>query len=348
MSDRHAISHNQRPRVAGAVAERTIFPPSAHWRSPKTEGAETGDKTILLVHHGEGVGHVWLVATVDHRMKTCLPAPRLPGTWNENARRANTGNLTCGGVGNALGPGVRALRLWTVLLVSTSFSSDETLESLLRNHLRIPHSALRIYISASNFATDANPMARYGAVEFARAEDTWGFLADGSATYELVKGIVRSPETTPKRHPHRNQNPSQRRHVGRLPFPAHQSQQSRPQRSPLRLLSRQHWETQLPTFKTAAEQNVYQRLPDGTAILDGYPIVWTDVLQAYTTSAAPDTPIAVFAPCPSGGWASTEILASTPPTRLVRQRSTRRPLIEEIDFDYAATDATAALITAAS
>ena len=26
------------------------------------------------------------------------------------------------------------------------------------------------------------------------------------------------------------------------------------------------WETQLPTFKTAAEQNVYQRLPDGTAI----------------------------------------------------------------------------------
>src|SRR6266550_2591432 len=54
------------------------------------------------------------------------------------------------------------------------------------------------------------------------------------------------------------------------------------------------WETQLPTFKTAAEQNVYQRLPDGTAILDGYPIVWTDVLQAYTTAAAADTPNAVF------------------------------------------------------
>jgi len=29
------------------------------------------------------------------------------------------------------------------------------------------------------------------------------------------------------------------------------------------------WETQLPTFKTTAEPNVYQRLPDGTAILDG-------------------------------------------------------------------------------
>src|SRR5207253_9862493 len=33
-------------------------------------------------------------------------------------------------------------------------------------------------------------LARYGAVEFARAEDTWGFLADGSGTYETVKGIV--------------------------------------------------------------------------------------------------------------------------------------------------------------
>src|SRR5438270_13967279 len=33
-------------------------------------------------------------------------------------------------------------------------------------------------------------LARYGAVEFARAEDTWGFLGDGSATYEQVKGVV--------------------------------------------------------------------------------------------------------------------------------------------------------------
>jgi hypothetical protein len=54
------------------------------------------------------------------------------------------------------------------------------------------------------------------------------------------------------------------------------------------------WETALPAFRTTAEPNVYQRLPDGSAILDGYPIVWTDVLQAYTTSAAADQPIAVF------------------------------------------------------
>ena len=54
------------------------------------------------------------------------------------------------------------------------------------------------------------------------------------------------------------------------------------------------WEAQLPSFKTAAETSVYQRLPDGTAILDGYPVVWTDVLQPYTTSVAADSPVAVF------------------------------------------------------
>src|SRR5205823_8092633 len=35
-------------------------------------------------------------------------------------------------------------------------------------------------------------LARYGAVEFARTEDTWGFLADGSGTYDSVKGIVQT------------------------------------------------------------------------------------------------------------------------------------------------------------
>jgi hypothetical protein len=30
----------------------------------------------------------------------------------------------------------------------------------------------------------------YGAIEFARAEDTWGSIADGTGTYDSVKGIV--------------------------------------------------------------------------------------------------------------------------------------------------------------
>src|SRR5436190_23538523 len=44
------------------------------------------------------------------------------------------------------------------------------------------------------------------------------------------------------------------------------------------------WETKFPSFRSSAEPNVYQRLPDGTAVLDGYPVIWTDVLQPYGTA----------------------------------------------------------------
>src|SRR3989441_12105137 len=105
----------------------------------------------------------------------------------------------------------------------------------------------------------------------------------------------------------------------------------------------------IPTFKTAAEQNVYQRLPDGTAILDGYPIVWTDVLQAYSTSAAPDAPIAVFGAM-SFWWMGehgTPRIDTSEHIYFANDQLAVR-FIEEIDFDYAAVDATAALLTAAS
>jgi HK97 family phage major capsid protein len=105
----------------------------------------------------------------------------------------------------------------------------------------------------------------------------------------------------------------------------------------------------LPAFRTTAEPNVYQRLPDGSAILDGYPIVWTDVLQAYTTSAAADQPIAVFGAMSfwwMGEHGSPRIDTSEHVWFANDQLAVR--FIEEIDFDYAAVDAMAALITAAS
>jgi len=109
------------------------------------------------------------------------------------------------------------------------------------------------------------------------------------------------------------------------------------------------WETQLPTFKTTAEPNVYQRLPDGTAILDGYPIVWTDVMQSFTTSVTADTAIAVFGAMSfwwMGEHGSPRIDTSEHVYFANDQLAIR--FIEEIDFDYAAADATAALITAVS
>ena len=103
------------------------------------------------------------------------------------------------------------------------------------------------------------------------------------------------------------------------------------------------------SFKTTAEPNVYQRLPDGSAILDGYPIVWTDVLTPYSTTAQNDKAIAVFGALHfwwMGEHGHPRIDTSEQVYFVNDQLGVR--FIEEIDFDYMATDATAALITAAS
>ena len=193
-------------------------------------------------------------------------------------------------------------------------------------------------------------LARYGAVEFARAEDTWGFLADGGGGYENVKGIVQIA----------------RDNSNTVVLAATKTKPSDATLADFRALRRKvnkaalngrasayyldtTWETQLSSFKTTAEPNVYQRLPDGSAILDGYPIVWTDVLTPYGTSAAVDSPLAVFGALSFwwlGEHGSPRIDTSEHVWFANDQLAVR--FIEEIDFDYAAVDATAALITAAS
>ena len=193
-------------------------------------------------------------------------------------------------------------------------------------------------------------LARYGAVEFARAEDNWGFLADGSGTYETVKGIVQIARDNSKTVV----LGSTKTHPSDATLADFRSLRTKVNKAALNgRLSAYYldstWETQLPTFKTAAEQNVYQRLPDGTAILDGYPIVWTDVLQPYTTSAAADMPLAVFGAM-SFWWMGehgTPRIDTSEHVWFANDQLAIR-FIEEIDFDYAAVDATAALITAAS
>ncbi len=193
-------------------------------------------------------------------------------------------------------------------------------------------------------------LARYGAVEFARAEDTWGFLADGGGTYDSVKGIVQIARDNSKT----------------LVLASGKTKPSDATLDDFRALRRlvnkaalngrlsayyldSTWETRLPGFKTTAEPNVYQRLPDGSATLDGYPIVWTDVLEPYGTAAAADKPIAVFGAL-SFWWLGehgTPRIDTSEHVWFANDQLAVR-FIEEIDFDYAATDATAALLTATS
>jgi len=193
-------------------------------------------------------------------------------------------------------------------------------------------------------------LARYGAVEFARAEDTWGFLADGSGTYENVKGIVQIARD--------NSNTvvlgSTKTHPSDATLADFRAVRRKVNKAALNgRLSAYYldstWETPLSSFKTTAEPNVYQRLPDGSAILDGYPIVWTDVLTAFSTNAAADNAIAVFGAL-SFWWLGehgTPRIDTSEHVYFANDQLAVR-FIEEIDFDYAAADATSALLTSAS
>ena len=191
-------------------------------------------------------------------------------------------------------------------------------------------------------------LARYGAVEFARAEDTWAFLADGTATYESVKGIIQVAREAGKT----------------VTLAAGKTKPSDATLDDFRALRRavnkaalngrlsayyldSTWETRLPSFKSQAEPNVYQRLPDGSATLDGYPVIWTDVLEPYGTAVDADKPLAVFGAL-SFWWFGEHGHPRMDTSEHVWFANDQLAVrfIEEIDFDYAAGDATAALLTA--
>jgi len=80
-----------------------------------------------------------------------------------------------------------------------------------------------------------------------------------------------------------------------------------------------------------------------------YPIIWTDVLTPYSPYARNDKPIAVFGAMSFwwiGEHGHPRIDTSEHVYFVNGQIGVR--FIEEIDFDYMATDATADLLTAAS
>ncbi|HEV2207915.1 MAG TPA: phage major capsid protein [Verrucomicrobiae bacterium] len=191
-------------------------------------------------------------------------------------------------------------------------------------------------------------LARYGAIEFARAEDTWAFLADGTPGFEMVKGVVQVARDT----------------FRTVTLAAGKTKPSDATLDDFRALRTKvnkaalsgrtsayyldsTWETRLPSFRTQAEPHVYDRRPDGTATLDGYPIIWTDVLEPYGTAAAADKAIAVFGSLQYWwfGEHGHPRMDTSDHVLFVNDQLAVR-FIEEIDFDYCAQDATAALLTA--
>jgi len=190
-------------------------------------------------------------------------------------------------------------------------------------------------------------LARYGAVEFARAEDTWGLLADGSGTYEQVKGVVQvctdngkttvlgATKTAPG-------------DAVLNDFRAMRLNVATPVLGTGRYYLNATWEQRLRQFKTQADPLIYnQQGPNGRPTLDGYDVVWTEVLAPLSNNASPNAKIAVFGDL-SFWWMGEHLsprIDTSDQVFFVNDQLAVR-FIEEIDFDYMDTAAASALQTA--
>ena len=200
-------------------------------------------------------------------------------------------------------------------------------------------------------------LARYGAVEFARAEDTWGFLADGSGTYEQVKGVVQICADG------FNANPSLPTLVTLGSSKTASSDAVLADFRQMRLgvktpvlgtgcyYMNATWEQRLRQFKTQADPFIYeQNGPKGRPTFDGYDVIWTEVLAPYTTGVAnPNACLAVFGDL-SYWWMGEHLsprIDTSDQVFFVNDQLAVR-FIEEIDFDYMDTQAASALKTAAA
>lgn len=188
-----------------------------------------------------------------------------------------------------------------------------------------------------------------GAKAFAEAEDSFCFLADGTATYDSVTGLCKTladggtyvvttggGETSP----------------ADTTIDDFRNLRSLVDAAALRngkYYIHNSWERWLRTFNTEADPYIFVINPNGEAKLDGFPIVWTNVLQAYTESAAASAYCAVFGDLDwwvMGEHGSPRIEWSEHARFIYDELFVR--FIEEIDMDYIAPDAAAVLKLAAA
>ena len=193
-------------------------------------------------------------------------------------------------------------------------------------------------------------LARYGAVEFARIEDTWGFLADGGNTYEQVKGVVQicADNTKVVQLPATKTGSAD---AAIADFRTMRGLVGTPVLNSGKYYMNATWESRLRQFKTQQDPMIYEQAgPNGRATLDGYEIVWTEVLQPFNNNApAANTVLAVFGDL-SYWWMGEHLsprMDTSDQVFFVNDQLAVR-FIEEIDFDYMDIAAASCLKTAAA
>lgn len=190
-----------------------------------------------------------------------------------------------------------------------------------------------------------NYLAQYGAIEFARAEDTAAFLADGTATYESVEGICKIAADNSKLVT-LGTGKTKPSDAVLDDFRAIRRKVNTAALAGGKYYMNQSWEGQLRNFNTLTDR-CFEYRPDGTATLDGFPIRWVEVLQPYQDTAAAATPLAVFGKLKFwlfGNRGQPRIDTSEHAYFLNDLLATR--FIEELDFDYLSIEAASVLKTA--
>jgi HK97 family phage major capsid protein len=187
------------------------------------------------------------------------------------------------------------------------------------------------------------------AKEFGRVEDYWGLRANGSATYESIEGVVDIAYDNAYyvQMSTGNTAPADVTAANLRAVKAKVSSAAYPRAS---WFINPTFQAYLPELNTQANQYVYRELGDGSVRLLGHPVVWTDVMPAYSEDASVSTHIAIFGDL-SWWWfgkrpSGPRIDTSDQVLFTADQIATR--FIEELDFDYRALAAAATLMTAAS
>lgn len=187
------------------------------------------------------------------------------------------------------------------------------------------------------------------AKEFARVEDYWGLLADGSGTYESVSGVatIAAANSMVVEMATGNTATADVTAANLRSVKAKVSSAAYPRAV---WLLNPGFQAALPELNTQANQYVYRELPDGSVRLLGHPVVWADVLQAYSEDATVSKFAALFGDF-SWWWFGkrpTGPRIDTSDQALFTSDQIATRFIEEIDFDYRALTAVGVLRTAAS
>jgi HK97 family phage major capsid protein len=190
-------------------------------------------------------------------------------------------------------------------------------------------------------------LARLGAIAASQIEDEVGFLADGTATYDSIKGVTKiaADNSKVRQLAAAKTSPSD---VTIVDFRAMLGLVNSRVLSTGIWYMHATWMPYLPELNTEANQYNYRQVGDQHFLL-GRPIKWTEVLQPYSDAAAAAKFIAVFGDL-SYWWFATRagglrIDESSDFKFDYDLISTR--MIEEFDFDYMSAEAAAAMKTGA-